>query len=29
MCRDLEPRAAAMKTLAWRLYDRWASGLKQ
>jgi GMP synthase-like glutamine amidotransferase len=28
MCLDLERRAAAMKTLAWRLYDRWASGLK-
>jgi len=29
MCRDLERRAAAMKTLAWRLYDRWARGLKR
>jgi len=29
MCRDLERRTAAMKTLAWRLYDRWARGLKR
>lgn len=29
MCRDLDRRAAAMKTLAWRLYDRWARGLKR
>ena len=29
MCRDLEWRATAMKTLAWRLYDRWASGFKR
>lgn len=28
MCRDLEQRTAAMKTLAWRLYDRWARGLR-
>jgi GMP synthase-like glutamine amidotransferase len=28
MCRDLERRAAAMKTVAWRLYDRWARGLR-
>jgi GMP synthase-like glutamine amidotransferase len=28
MCRDLERRAAAMQVLAWRLYDRWARGLK-
>ena len=28
MCRDLERRTAAMKTVAWRLYDRWARGLK-
>ena len=27
MCRDLERRATAMKTLAWRLYDRWAGAL--
>ncbi len=29
MCRDLERRATAMKSLAWRLYDRWARGLKR
>jgi GMP synthase-like glutamine amidotransferase len=28
MCRDLERRTAAMKTHAWRLYDRWARGLR-
>jgi hypothetical protein len=28
MCRDLERRTAAMKALAWRLYDRWARGLR-
>ncbi|MGZ8272723.1 MAG: type 1 glutamine amidotransferase [Burkholderiaceae bacterium] len=27
MCRDLQRRTATMKTLAWRLYDRWARGL--
>lgn len=29
MCRDLEGRATAMKSLAWRLYDRWARGLER
>lgn len=29
MCVDLERRTAAMKTLAWRLYDRWARGLER
>lgn len=29
MCRDLGRRATAMKSLAWRLYDRWARGLKR
>ena len=28
MCRDLERRCEAMRALAWRLYDRWARGLK-
>jgi GMP synthase-like glutamine amidotransferase len=28
MCGDLVRRTAAMKALAWRLYDRWARGLK-
>jgi hypothetical protein len=27
MCRDVEQRTAAMKTIAWRLYDRWSRGL--
>jgi GMP synthase-like glutamine amidotransferase len=27
MCRDVEQRTAAMKALAWRLYDRWSRGL--
>jgi GMP synthase-like glutamine amidotransferase len=29
MCRDLERRCEAMRTLAWRLYDRWARGLSR
>ncbi|HET9023969.1 MAG TPA: type 1 glutamine amidotransferase [Burkholderiaceae bacterium] len=29
MCRDLERRCEAMRALAWRLYDRWACGLKR
>ena len=28
MCAGLERRTAAMKTLAWRLYDRWAVALR-
>lgn len=29
MCRDLDRRTQAMKSFAWRLYDRWAQGLKR
>lgn len=29
MCEALAPRTAAMQVLAWRLYDRWARGLKR
>lgn len=29
MCRDVERRCEAMRTLAWRLYDRWAQGLRR
>lgn len=29
MCRDVERRCEAMRTLAWRLYDRWARGLRR
>ena len=29
MCRDAERRSEAMKALAWRLYDRWARGLRR
>jgi GMP synthase-like glutamine amidotransferase len=29
MCRDVEQRCEAMGTLAWRLYDRWARGLRR
>jgi GMP synthase-like glutamine amidotransferase len=29
MCRDAERRSEAMKRLAWRLYDRWARGLRR
>ena len=29
MCRDVERRCEAMRTLAWWLYDRWARGLRQ
>jgi GMP synthase-like glutamine amidotransferase len=28
MCRDVERRCETMRTLAWRLYDRWARGLR-
>jgi GMP synthase-like glutamine amidotransferase len=28
MCRDAERRSEAMRLLAWRLYDRWARGLR-
>jgi GMP synthase-like glutamine amidotransferase len=29
MCRDVERRCEAMRVLAWRLYDRWAQGLRR
>jgi len=29
MCREVERRCEAMRTLAWRLYDRWARGLRR
>lgn len=29
MCRDVERRCEAMRTVAWRLYDRWARGLRR
>ncbi len=29
MSRDVERRCEAMRTLAWRLYDRWARGLRR
>lgn len=29
MCRDVERRCEAMRTLAWRLYDRWARALRR
>jgi GMP synthase-like glutamine amidotransferase len=29
MCRDVERRCEAMRTLAWQLYDRWALGLRR
>ncbi|MGE5161717.1 MAG: type 1 glutamine amidotransferase [Betaproteobacteria bacterium] len=29
MCREVDRRCEAMRTLAWRLYDRWAQGLRR